>query len=297
MIGHRNPEPRESRHHGSQKSILANAWLTVVMRYPRLPRDLAWIAAVIIGTQGALVIMVVRYGYDSHAYWLAWRQGMYSRPPNTEDAYLYSPAFAQLIRPFTLLPWPIFATGISLLLLAALIWLLVPLPRRWALPAALAGLTEVTTGNIYLIMAIVVVIGWNRPWSWTFMALTKVTPCLGPVWFIARRDWRRLFQVAVVTALIFVPSWMIEPDLWRAWWEFLRINAAGATGPVGSPISPPLWLRIPAAAALVWWGARRDYSWVMPLAVFIATPVLGLGSLAILAALPRIMQQSKTHGT
>src|SRR5262245_56278888 len=40
------------------------------------------------------------YGFDSHAYWLAWQHSdMYGLKPNQQDAYLYSPAFAQLIWP------------------------------------------------------------------------------------------------------------------------------------------------------------------------------------------------------
>ena len=43
-------------------------------------------------------------GLDSHAYWLAAREPhtWYTLPPAYRDAFLYSPAFAQLIAPFTL---------------------------------------------------------------------------------------------------------------------------------------------------------------------------------------------------
>jgi hypothetical protein len=47
-------------------------------------------------------------GYDSHAYWLTRRGSRYLAAPGRHDAYLYSPAFAQVIRPLTLLPWPVF---------------------------------------------------------------------------------------------------------------------------------------------------------------------------------------------
>ena len=42
-------------------------------------------------------------------YWLT-RHGIdYALNPGQRDAYLYAPAFADLIRPLTMLPWPVFA--------------------------------------------------------------------------------------------------------------------------------------------------------------------------------------------
>ena len=49
--------------------------------------------------------------FDAHAYWTAWQGGMYDTPWLVNGAYSYSPAFAQLIWPLTLLPWPVFAAG------------------------------------------------------------------------------------------------------------------------------------------------------------------------------------------
>lgn len=97
------------------------------LRYS-LRRDVPWILAFACLTQAIAVIVAYRYGYDSHAYWLAWRHPLYGAAPTTPDAYLYSPAFAQLIWPLAQLPWPVFATIYSLLLLAILAWLLKPLP-------------------------------------------------------------------------------------------------------------------------------------------------------------------------
>ena len=277
-------------HQSTLGRVSRGMWTKTLHRYPRLPLDVAWIAAVAILLQGVLVILVVRYGYDSHAYWLAWQGELYSRAPNTQDAYLYSPAFAQLIWPFAQLPWPVFAAAVSLGLLAVLIWLIAPLPRRWALPAAVAGLAEVTTGNVYLLMAVVVVLGWARPWSWAFVALTKITPCLGPVWFLARREWRPGAIAVGATLALGAASWALSPDLWRAWLTFLLEQAPATSAPLGSFITPPLWVRLPFAVGLVWWGARHGRRWVMPIGVLLATPVLGLGSFAVLLALPRVVQ-------
>ena len=47
-------------------------------------------------------------GLDSHAYWLAAREPdtWYTRPPAYRDAFLYSPAFGQVLQPLSVLPWP-----------------------------------------------------------------------------------------------------------------------------------------------------------------------------------------------
>ncbi len=47
-------------------------------------------------------------GWDAHAYYVAWSGGLYEELPETRDAYNYSPLFAQVIWPLTLLPWPAF---------------------------------------------------------------------------------------------------------------------------------------------------------------------------------------------
>lgn len=57
---------------------------------------------------------------------------MYGLPPNTADAYLYSPAFAQLIWPLAQLPWPLFVAAGAVAGFALYAWLLRPLGRTLA---------------------------------------------------------------------------------------------------------------------------------------------------------------------
>ena len=47
----------------------------------------------------------------------------------------------------------------------------------------------------------------------------------------------------------------------------------------------PLWIRLPAAAVLVVWGARTDRRWTVPVAATLALPVLWVSGFAICAAL------------
>ena len=49
----------------------------------------------------------------------------------------------------------------------------------------------------------------------------------------------------------------------------------------------PLWVRLPAAAAFLAWGAWGNRRWTVPLVMVLAMPVLWLNSLAVLVALSR----------
>ena len=81
----------------------------------KLLRRAFWVALI----PGAILFMamqVVLYaragmiGADSHAYWMAVRfpETWYTRQPAFRDAFLYSPAFGQVLWPLGQLPWPAF---------------------------------------------------------------------------------------------------------------------------------------------------------------------------------------------
>ena len=108
-------------------------------------------------------------GFDAHAYWLAWHHSsMYGLPPNTADAYLYSPAFAQLIWPLAQLPWPLFVAAWAVAGFALYAWLLRPLGRTLAAPLLLFCLPQAMVGNIWPLLAVVLVFGFRRPGLWAF---------------------------------------------------------------------------------------------------------------------------------
>ena len=112
-------------------------------------------------------------------------------------AYLYSPAFAQLIRPLTILPWPIFVTIWTAFNLAIVWWLL----GRWSLPAMLFLPIpfEIVSGNVHLMYAAAIVLGFRASFTWALPILTKVTPGIGLAWFAVRREWRQLGLALGVT--------------------------------------------------------------------------------------------------
>lgn len=249
----------------------------------------AWVLAAVLTVEAVAVVVVERFGYDSHAYWMAWQGVMYAGRPGDSDAYLYSPAFAQLLRIPALLPWPAFATLFALGLLACLVWLLRPLPTRWWLPLGIIGLNEVVAGNVYLVLAVVAVLGFRHPALWAFPALTKVTPCVGPVWFLVRREWRALAVSVGATVAVVAVSVAVDPAAWRHWVVFLGENAGLSTGQPGGALMPPLVLRLPLALALVVWGALTERRWTVPVAMALGTPVIAFGSFMVLFALPRLL--------
>ena len=72
---------------------------------------------------------VPAYGpmFDAYGIWNAWLPGgLYDIPWLDYEAYVYSPAFAQIIYPFTLLPWELFAALWTGLAIGILFWMRVP---------------------------------------------------------------------------------------------------------------------------------------------------------------------------
>ena len=227
-------------------------------------------------------------GWDARAYWNAWQGAMYEGSVGDPGHFLYSPAFAQVVWPLTHLPWAAFAAFFITVNAVGLAWLLRPLPLTLSVPLWLAGSQEVFSGNIFVPMAIVAVLGMRLPHLWAFVALTKITPCLGPLWFAARGEWSSLAKVVGTTAAIVAGSVLVAPDLWQDWWDFLTVQARLSGGAVGYEFIPGPAFRVPVAVVLVVWAARTDRVWVLPLAMLVATPFIWNGSLTLLAAIPRL---------
>src|SRR5690349_5608259 len=102
--------------------------MTIDASLPRLDartglRHGAWLAATTFA--GMLAIAGVRLWntLDAHAYWATWQHPFYSLPSGAPNAYLSSPAFTQVLWPFTRLPWPAFSALWMAGLAASVMWL------------------------------------------------------------------------------------------------------------------------------------------------------------------------------
>jgi len=196
---------------------------------------------------------------------------------NAVGAYPYSPAFAQLVYPLGLLPWPAFVAAWTAILLAAAFLLTGP---ELFLVGLLLGFVEIAGGNISLLLALAIVAGFRHPWTWAFVLLTKITPGIGLLWFALRREWRQLGVALGTTAAIVVVSYILLPGAWQAWINLLAENTGKGGTWAALPI--PLMLRGPLAVLLIAWGARRNQRWVVPVSAMLALPALWYGSLSML---------------
>lgn len=198
---------------------------------------------------------------------------------NSIGAYPYSPAFAQLVYPLNLLPWPAFVAAWTAILVAA-VWLLTG-PELFLVGLAV-GAMEIAGGNVSLVLALAIVAGFRYPWTWSFVLLTKITPGVGLLWFALRREWRQLAIALGFTAVVVAASYLLMPAAWRDWVALLQANAG--KGGTWAAIPIPLVVRGPIGVALIAWGARRNQRWTVPVGAMLALPALWYGSLSILLA-------------
>ena len=189
------------------------------------------------------------------------------------NAYLYSPVFAQIFALIGLMPQWLFVVGWTGFLAALAVWLARPWPLA-LLVLALPVSQEVMIGNIHLLLAAAIVLGFTWAGTWSFVLLTKVTPGVGLLWFVVRREWRPLAIVFAVTSAIFLVSYVISPRAWQDWVGLLRHDGG----------SQPLFLpaRIVIAGAVIIWGARTDRMWTVPLGAMLALPMIWMDSFSML---------------
>jgi hypothetical protein len=251
----------------------------------RLLRDGFLVLAVVFVALRLFAIEPWDDSVDAYAYWST-RDGVLYEAALTGriGSYLYSPAFAQAMTPLVWLPWPLFAATWTALLLA--VHRLLAGPRlALALLLFIPIPFEIVSGNVHLLYAAVLVYGLRYPALWALPLLTKVTPGIGLIWFLVRREWRSLGIALGATAAIAAVSFVLAPAEWSRWLELLRADAATPLQTVGWHLPVPLMLRLPIAAAVVAWGGLTNRPWTLPVATVLALPVLWLNGLAILVAL------------
>jgi hypothetical protein len=220
-------------------------------------------------------------GQDARCYWFPSVLDPYVASEWTNPiAYVYSPAFLQLISPLTRLPWQAFMGAWTAILLLAVRFLTGP---RLFAAAVLFAAMEIAGGNISLLIAVAIVIGFRWPAAWSFVLLTKVTPGIGLLWFAFRHEWRSLGIAIGATLAVVAASAALLPDAWTDWVGVLSRNVGRDGTWAALPIA--LWIRLPVALAIVAWGARTNRRWTVPLASLIALPAVWYGSLSMLLAI------------
>lgn len=222
--------------------------------------------------------------FDVYAYW-ATRDGYEYSVARQGDtgAYLYSPAFAQVIAPLTALPWQAFAGLWTALVAAPLLWL----AGRYAVLLVLLPpvFMSVALGQLDLLFALVAIVGLRWPAVWVLPILTKITPGVGLVWFLVRGEWRSLGIALGATFATVVASAALDPSDWAAWVAMIARLEFPALGGGLWFLPVPLLVRLPVVAALIAWGARTDRAWVLPVGVCLSLPTVWVNTPTILVAL------------
>jgi hypothetical protein len=219
-------------------------------------------------------------GQEAISYWGPRLDAMYAQADwTTTGAYVYSPAFLQVIAPLKVLPWVAFIGVWTAILIVAVRYLTGP--RLFAIGVLLAA-AELAGGNISLLLAVAIVVGFRWPATWALILLTKVTPGIGLLWFAVRGEWRSLGIALGATAAVIAISAAIMPGAWLEWLHVLA-SIAGRD-PTWAAVPIPLMVRLPIAVAVVVWGARTDRRWAVPVACMLALPALWYGGLTMLLA-------------
>jgi Glycosyltransferase family 87 len=230
-------------------------------------------------------------GFDSHAYWLT-REGVhYLQDPGEHDAYLYSPAFAHAIRPLTVLPWPAFAFIWATLATMTYVWFVRRAEPRWRVPVFALCLGDLVYGNVWWLFAITLAFGLRRPALWAIPALIKITPAVGLIWFVVRREWRNLAIVVTVVSVVAAISFLLAPQAWADWVAFLHHGHHE-----WFPDKPlPLAGRLAAAFGLTVYAARNDRPRLLPAALWLASPMFSINGIAVFIVLAFIGSGSRDN--
>jgi hypothetical protein len=234
-------------------------------------------------------------GYDAFAYWAIDPAEPYARSMTGQYAlggFRYSPPIALLLGPLAALPW-----WLALWLwLGLLVGLVCFVGGRWT-PALLAlppVALELYHGNVHLLLAVAIAIGFRYPWAWSLVLLTKVTPGVGLLWFAFRREWRSLGIALAATLVAVLVALAVAPGLWADW---VAVLAANAGQPQDLSLPPPLPFRLALAVVLVAWGARTDRPWTVAVAAMLALPLLWPHGLVVaLGAVPLLRQRATETG-
>jgi len=215
--------------------------------------------------------------FDTSAYWGASNIAhLYPQVWNTDAVFIYPPPLAMVLAPFHVIGWPAFVFVWTLLLFLA-VWVAA---RAWTLPALLiAGVPALllgsswfafglvfypVIGNIQPLIAAAMLLSFRWPALWAFVLLTKIGPGVGVLWFAFRREWRSFGIAMGATALLAAITFVIAPGAWR---DFVTFALANYSTPSPVPVVPiPFLVRLAMSIALLWWGARTDRAWTVPIA-------------------------------
>ena len=224
---------------------------------------------------------------DAYLYWSADLSAGYAPESTSGDqTYQYPPPLAQALAPLKLAPFAAFQTVWMAFQVIVLGWLVGPILALVLILVPFTNvLAELVIGNIHTLIAASIVVGLRWPAAWAFPLLTKVTPGIGVLWFVARGEWRAAAVALGTTAAILLVSFALAAGPWVEWVVWISTRPDPPANPHQLLPWAPMWARLVLSAAIVTVAARRNWRWLLPVAVWMALPIIWYNSLAVLAAI------------
>jgi hypothetical protein len=223
---------------------------------------------------------------DAHAYFDAadrLNHGLPLYPPGIDPSsnlvYLYPPLLAVALRPFALLPYPVFALVWEAIVLVSFGLLIVQLGtnRRIWLAIGILGIPigwALSIAQAHVPMTLLLAIG--QPWSVALAANVKIFPALVALWWLGRRDYQAFIAFLLWMLLWGLAQLVLEPG---GTIEFLgggvglaQLGAVRNISPFafGSPI---LWAALVILVGLLTLRlARTRWGWAAAIALGTLSP-------------------------
>lgn len=237
----------------------------------------------------ALIVVALAIGGDGRdamAYYNASLADIYANSTFLSTGFVYSPAFAVMVEPFRWVDpvWLLLMIRIGSAI--ALGYLVTPWLGAVLIIGQFPGVREeLGVGNLDLVTAAILVLVLTRPWLWATLLLTKVTPGVGLVWHLARREWRALAVAGVSTIVVVVAA---LPWMTGAWTEWMQVLTGDNLDIADAHVVYPLWARGLVAVAIVALAAATDRAWLVPIAVAVSFPNPNVAHWLVMLAIPRM---------
>jgi len=278
---------------------------TTRRRRPSLVWVALWTAALVGALAGAATLSIhlqldplgdVRAYYDAAARLNA-GQPLYPAGADVDAAafYRYPPLLAILFRPLALLPYPVAAAAWGVLQVVAMVATLYRLGvrrrRTWILFLVLAPAIAWTMsiGQAQTLVTLLTAVA--APWSIALAAHIKLFPALVAVYWLGRRDWRRLAWFVGWAGALALVQLVLEPANTIAFASQTSLAQVGnVTNLSPYSTSPLLWGGLlVAGCAIAWRLAPSRFGWMAAVALSVlATPRLLVYTLStLLAAIAR----------
>jgi hypothetical protein len=210
------------------------------------------VVGILLGVGAAIIHLTLDPLGDVRAYYDAGArlnagQPLYVQVADTNDAgfYRYPPLLAIMFRPLALLPFHVAAVLWGAVIVAATVLTFRQIRIRPVVLLVAAWLAApiiwtVTIGQAQAIVTLLLAIG--SPWAVALAANLKLFPALAAVYWVGRREWRRLGIFAAWMAGLIAFQFVLEPAATVAYIGFLSLDQVGEVRNLSLyAVSPALW--------------------------------------------------------